>query len=342
MQNLNSIGENHVPVLLKETLEALKVDEIAHSKEALQGAPERSSGRRGRFIDATLGMGGHTEAIVKLGGRVLGIEQDPRSLEVAKTRLEEALLRSKKSFGGSETCPPPLDKHKNAAISRGSYTLVHGNFKDMGKIAKDYSFQDVDGILFDLGISSFQLEKERGFSYQDPEALLDMRADETSQEVRAADLLNALNEGQLREMFSEVMPFYESKILSERIIEARKTKKINSVGDLLSILGSLPGSKKSLNPATLPFLALRVKVNSELENLREGLPQSFRLLGKKGRLVVISFHSREDVIVKKFFKEKENEGLAEILTKKPIIPSSDESERNPRSKSAKMRVLEKK
>ena len=212
----------------------------------------------------------------------------------------------------------------------------------MGKIAKDYSFQDVDGILFDLGISSFQLEKERGFSYQDPEALLDMRADETSQEVRAADLLNALNEGQLREMFSEVMPFYESKILSERIIEARKTKKINSVGDLLSILGSLPGSKKSLNPATLPFLALRVKVNSELENLREGLPQSFRLLGKKGRLVVISFHSREDVIVKKFFKEKENEGLAEILTKKPIIPSSDESERNPRSKSAKMRVLEKK
>src|SRR3990172_3100181 len=134
MQNLNSIGENHVPVLLKETLEALKVDEIAHSKEALQGAPERSSGRRGRFIDATLGLGGHTQAIVKLGGHVLGIEQDSESLEVAKKKL-----------------------------------------RDLEKIAHENSFREVDGILFDLGISSYQLEKDRGFSFCDTDTSLDMR-----------------------------------------------------------------------------------------------------------------------------------------------------------------------
>ncbi len=319
MQISNRIGDNHEPVLLKETLKYLEVDKLAHSKKA-------------KFVDATLGMGGHTLAMVCLGGHVLGIEQDLKSLEVARNKLEKALRAGTPS--GLEACPPPSQ-------TRGSFTLFHGNFKDLEKIAREYEFRDVDGILFDLGISSYQLEGKGGFSYRDSGVFLDMRIDKDSQEVKAADLLNILNEGQLREMFSKVMPFYESKILSDRIVTERRVKKIETVSDFLAILDSLPGSKKSLHPATLPFLALRITVNSELENLEKALPQAFRLLGKNGRLQIISFHSEEDTIVKKFFKEKEKEGAAEIITEKPIIPDTSEVERNPRSKSAKMRVLEK-
>ena len=176
MKKLKEAKELHEPVLLNEVLEALRVKEIARSKKAC-------------YIDATVGLGGHTREIVKAGARVLGIEADLYSLEIARERLKEA-------------CPTlESDDH-----FQGSFILTHGNFIEIEKIAKDNGFESVEGILFDLGISSFQLEgKNAGFSFQDPLAPLDMRIDPVSNKVKASDLLKVLNETQLIELFTVVL-----------------------------------------------------------------------------------------------------------------------------------------
>lgn len=295
-------SEYHESVMVREVAEALHIQ------------------KGKKYIDATIGTGGYAVEVVKRGGIVLGIDLDEGMLEVAKVRLEEA-------------CSTLNQKVE------GCFKLVQGNFKDIEKIAKEASFNDVSGITLDLGVSNIHLTSgDRGFSFSNPDALLDMRIDKESQGVTGADLLNALREDQLRDMFVETMDFGSSKWLSRRILGKRETSPIKSVGDFLEVCRGLR-TKPGLNPATLPFLAVRIAVNSELSNLKEALPKAFELLGRDGRLVVVSFHSGEDRIVKDFFQSKI--GAAKILTDKPISPSQEEITKNPKARSAKMRVLEK-
>lgn len=295
----------HKPVLLEEVLEYLKV-------------------KKGeKYIDATAGGGGHTQAILKLGGKILAIDCDPEAVKAARDYLASA-------------CPP--GKHS-------FWRLVSGNFKDLKEIAKKEGFSEVAGILFDLGVSSYQLETEgRGFSFR-ADGPLDMRMD-PNLKVTAADLINGLNKGELNEIFSKFSQEHYSRRLAEAICQSRRLRPIRTTGELVAVIEkALPGKakrKRKIHPATRVFQALRIVVNDELNNLKEALPQAQDLLKPKGRLAIISFHSGEDRIVKQFFKDKENINQLRIITKKPIRPTLEEIKENPRSRSAKLRVAEKK
>lgn len=295
-------NEYHTPVLLKETLEFLKIK------------------KSGRYIDATLGGGGHSEAILKAGGEVLGIDCDPEALEFTRKRLIQA-------------CP----------LGAFRWILIKGNFVNLAEIAKQANFEKVDGILFDLGVSSYQLETpSRGFSFNS-EADLDMRMN-PELKVTAADLINGLNEGELNELFTKLGEEHYSRRIARAVCIARKLKSIKTCSELADIvLKCVPPASNfdRIHPATRIFQALRIAVNDELNNLRLALPQAGELLNKEGRLVAITFHSLEDRIIKFFFKEKEKEGKFEILTPKPIVPSNLEIKINPRSRSGKLRVAEK-
>ena len=269
-----------------------------------------------KYIDATVGSGGHTLEILKKGGYVLGIELDPKMLAIAEERLKKY-------------------------IEKGECKLVNDNFVNIDTFARQNKWEPVDGILFDLGVTNIHLkDMARGFSFENSEADLDMRLNPKAQGVKASDLLNVLREDQLRDLFEVTLDPGAAKWISGRVIHRRASKPIAKVADILEICKGLKTGKTSLNKATLPFLALRIAVNSELTNLEEALPKAFNLLVKGGRLVVISFHSKEDAIVKNFFKEKVEEG-AEILTFKPILVGETELNVNRRARSAKMRVLEK-
>jgi len=287
----------HESVLVKEVLEALHIK------------------KTGKYIDATLGNGGHTLEILKSGGEVLGIDLDPKMLGIAEKRLKDSGLTG--------------------------YKLVNGNFTNIERIANQNGFNPVDGILFDLGVTNLHLKDlERGFSFENSEALLDMRIDPESQGVKASDLLNVLREDQLTDLFNVTLDPGAAKWVTGRVIHARNEKTIMTVGDMLEICEGLKTGKTGLNSATLPFLALRIAVNSELSNLEEVLPKAFDLLASGGRLVVISFHSGEDTIVKNFFKEKVRLGATAITTK-PVLAGFEEIGTNRRARSAKMRVIQK-
>ena len=254
-------------------------------------------------IDATLGTGGHSLKLLESGVKILGIEFDPEILEIGKERLNNL-----------------------------NCIMVHGNFKDIDKIAYENGFNKVDGILFDLGVSNLQLMNEsRGFSFSNPNAIFDMRIDKENQEVTGAILLNVLRKDQLEKLFSKVLDLSSARWLTKRVLEKRETKPIGTVGDFLDICEGLRG-KARLNPATLPMLAVRIAVNSELENLKEVLPKAYDLLEIGGKLLVISFHSGEEEIVKNFSKE--------FLG--PIKPTMEEINRNPKARSAELFVLTKK
>jgi 16S rRNA (cytosine1402-N4)-methyltransferase len=296
----NRSSSFHQSVMVSEVLRGFKLDG-AHS----------NNGKR--IIDATLGLGGHTQAIVERGASVLGMDMDPSMLEDARNRLKDYR----------------------------SVNLVRGNFKDMAKIASVENFREVDGVLFDLGVSSPQLTSPtRGFSFAKNDADLDMRID-TSSALKASDLLNILRLDQLEDLFERILTKKESKTMALEVCEYRKEKPIATVGDFLAICKKVFGVKGKINPATRAFLALRIAVNSELENLEEGLAEAFSLLRKGGRILVVSFHSKEDVLVKNFFKSKENLGLGRVVSKKPIIPQESEVRQNPRARSAKLRIFEK-
>jgi 16S rRNA (cytosine1402-N4)-methyltransferase len=222
-----------------------------------------------------------------------------------------------------------------------SFKLINGNFTEIDEIAKRNDWTPVSGILFDLGVSNVHLKDfERGFSFENPEAELDMRLNPETQGVKASDLLNVLREDQLRVMFEVTLDPGAAKWITGRVIHSRLNAPIKSVKDMLEICQGLR-SKPGLNEATLPFLALRIAVNSELDNLKEVLPKAFGLLEKGGRLVVISFHSKEDEIVKDFYKEKSKADKAKIITFKPTKAGTEEIEENKRARSAKMRILQK-
>jgi len=267
----------HESVMVREVIENL------HIKKAC------------KYIDATVGTGGHTLEIIKAGGKVLGIEADPEMLAIAGKRL------------GTKA------------------KLILGNFINIDEIAEREGFEKVSGILFDLGVTNMHLTDDaRGFSFSNPDNPLDMRINPAAQGVKALDLVNVLRQDQLEELFGVTMEKGGARWLAKRVLERRPMSK---VGDFLQVCAGLRG-KPGISPATLPFLALRIAVNSELDNLREALPKAFSLLTKGGRMIVISFHSGEDRIVKKF-------GGGKI-----ILPSAEEIELNPRARSAKMRVIE--
>lgn len=291
----------HTPVLLKEVVEYLKIE------------------KGKKYIDATIGGGGQTIEIVKRGGIVLGIDVDQEAIGYLKEKLK----------------------------IWGRLTLVKGNFKDIDKIAQENGFENVSGVIFDLGVSSHQLEKpERGFSFQ-KEGPLDMRMDKDLA-VQAKDIIQVLTKGELYELFSKLGEESNARRISEFIVSARKIKPIETTEDLALIIESVYRMKKNASSAFARasadkkvFQALRIAVNDELNALKEALPKAVKLIEEKGRLLVISFHSLEDRIVKRSFNEFSQRGLGRIITKKPITATVEEINRNIRSRSAKLRVLEK-
>jgi len=291
----------HTPVLLEEVVENLKIE------------------KGKKYIDATLGGGGHTFEILRHGGKILGIDVDQEAIEYVEEKL----------------------KTQNSKLKTGKLTLARGNFADIDTIAQKHGFEQVSGVLLDIGVSSHQIDTpSRGFSFQ-ADGPLDMRMD-IRLGVKAADLVNALTKGELYELFSKLGEGRYARVISESIVSARAVKPIATTVELVVIIEkAIPGRFTEIHKATKAFQALRIAVNDELHSLEDALPKAVSLLESKGRLLVITFHSLEDRIVKNACKDFEKEGKGKIVTKKPIIPRDEEIEKNKRSRSAKLRVFEK-
>lgn len=273
-----------------------------------------------KYIDATLGGGGHAIEIIKHGGFVLGIDVDNDSINYVKENFSLEINKSK-------------------------LKIVKGNFLNIENIAKENEFQNITGIIFDLGVSSNQIDNpKRGFSYL-KSGPLDMRMDQELR-VKASDLVNLLGKEELIALFRRYGEEERARKLSEAIVEKRGVKAIENTDELVGILAHSYGFKnindfaKSKSSKKV-FQALRIAVNDELKILEKALNNAVELVSDNGRIVVISFHSLEDRIVKKEFIKFENEDLGKIITKKPILPSNLELKENNRSKSAKLRVFEK-
>jgi len=272
----------------------------------------------GLYVDCTLGAGGHTQAILeKTNGQVkiVGIDRDEEALSIAREQLCDY---------------------------REQLILIKDNFKKLPQILKERKIERVDGILYDLGVSSMQMDTpERGFSFRYL-APLDMRMD-TGQKLTASHLVNQLPERQLEDIFFKLGEERWARRVAKFIVQERRNHPLGTTGDLVEIIRrAIPSEvrrKRRIHFATKVFQALRIKVNAELENLRSGLEVSFDLLRKGGRICVISYHSLEDRIIKEEFKKREGEKI-NILTKKIIKPSFQEITANPRARSAKMRVAE--
>ena len=281
----------------------------------------------GSYIDGTLGGGGHALTLLQQaqpGGRLLGIDADPAALAAAGEILAGAGL------------PAP------------SYTLTHGNFAQIGALAAAAGFEAIDGLLLDLGVSSHQLDTaERGFSFSH-DGPLDMRLDPTGGET-AADLVASLEERELADLIFRYGEERLSRRIARRIVERRAQQPFTRTADLAATVARAVGrSNERIHPATRSFQALRIAVNGELASLELALPQAVELLAPGGRLAVISFHSLEDRIVKQFFRDESGYGGSmneriprlQIISKKPIEASDEETRNNPRSRSAKLRVAE--
>lgn len=299
----------HNPVMLNE---------IIHFLDVKKG---------GWYIDCNLGGGGHTEAILNAGGRVLGIDLDIDAI---------------KEVANNHNLKIDLDDTYFQAISE-NLILIQSNFSKISSISSKFlPGLSPLGILFDLGISSYQLETaSRGFSFQS-NGPLDMRMDR-SEEVTATDLVNGLYEKELADIFRKYGEESFSKPIARKIIEYRSQKKIETIDELVKIILSVKhvNQMKRIHPATKVFQALRIAVNDELNNLREILPKALEILQPGGKLAVISFHSLEDKIVKNFMKDEEEKCRVTILTQKPHVPTEEEIKYNPRSRSAKLRVAKK-
>jgi 16S rRNA (cytosine1402-N4)-methyltransferase len=264
------------------------------------------------YVDCNLGGGGHTAGILERSGRVIGIDLDP-----------DAIAEVRKNHGETE-----------------NLVLYQGNFSEINKAVGD---RKIAGVLFDLGVSTHQLEEaERGFSFNQ-EAVLDMRMDKTANQATAADLVNGLHEKELAELFWKLGEENWAKPIAKRIVQERAKQKIETTNQLAQIVLSVRhrGKNDRTHPATRIFQALRIAVNDELNNLKEALPKAFQVLEPGGRLVVISFHSLEDRIVKDFFREMSDNGQGVLISKKPLEPTENEVDKNPRARSAKLRILEK-
>lgn len=305
----------HVPVLPKEVLTYL--------------SPQKGE----VFLDGTVGMGGHSALIAeRIGseGTLIGVDQDPAALKIAG---------------------------ENLSFFKGKLILRLGNFRRLAEFLREEGILAVDGILFDLGVSSLQFDQgERGFSYRQ-DAPLDMRMDPTSGRS-AAELINEAGEDELAYIIREYSEERWAARIAKFIVKERSKKPILTTGQLVEIIkAAVPAGARRTgpHPARRTFQALRIAVNQELEALEEGLSAGVDYLAKGGRMVVISFHSLEDRIVKRVFRERSrscrcnpedpvcrcggDRKEVEILTLRPVTPSAEEIERNPRSRSAKLRAI---
>ncbi len=303
----------HEPVMVAESLEGLAVRP------------------GGRYIDATAGLGGHAEAVLEAaqpGGSLLGIDVDPQALAAAGERLAR--------FGSA-------------------VLLVRGHYRDLAAIAVEHGFERVEGVLFDLGVSSLQLAAPgRGFSFQRDEPL-DMRMDPGA-ELTAAVIVNEYGEGELAELLRRFGEEPRSRAIARAIVAARP---LHTTGELAGAVARVAGrgrERRTINPATLTFQALRIAVNQELEFLADALTAACDLLdGAGARLVVISFHSLEDRIVKDFLRRESQDCLCpprspgcvcghtatlRLVNRRVRRPSVAEVARNPRARSARLRVAE--
>lgn len=298
----------HIPVMAQETIDLLQVKKDCW------------------YIDCTLGGGGHTSKILEKGGKVLGLDLD--SDAITEVTQKHNLVLEK-------------DNNHLQAVSD-HLILYQSNFAVLSDAVKKFSLSPICGILFDLGVSTHQLETaERGFSFN-VDAPLDMRMSPYLT-VTAADLINALHEGEMTELFSKLGEEKFAKPIAKKIVETRQKKMIKTTNELAKIILSVRPRTKSdrTHPATRVFQALRIAVNDELNSLKITLPQALNILSPGGRIVVISFHSLEDRIVKHFFKDEHKNGSIKIITQKPITPKDMEVGKNPRARSGKLRAAEK-
>jgi 16S rRNA (cytosine1402-N4)-methyltransferase len=313
-EHLSIPGDEHIPVMAKEAL---------HFLQCRPG---------GIYVDSTVGLGGHSRAIleeIQPGGLLIGVDRDKESLEKAQVRL--------KPFGNG-------------------VRLFHDNFKNLPLILNNLGSKPVDGILLDLGVSSYQLlSQDRGFSFQS-DAVLDMRMDRT-QQWNAADLVNNLPEKELADIIYRYGEERLSRRIAAAIVQERVKTPITRCAQLAAIISRLfkVRGHQGIHPATRTFQALRIAVNEELEGLEEFLSEAFTFLKPGSRIVVIAFHSLEDRIVKRAFRKLAGQCvcdappelcrcprqmLARLLTPRPVKPGPEELEANPRARSARLRALE--
>ena len=308
------MAAQHVPVLVAETLDLL--------------APERRPG--GWFVDATVGLGGHAEALLQRApeARLLGLDRDPQALERAAERL---------------------------AVFDDRVRFEHANFEDLEAVLGRLGIGPVAGMLADLGVSSLQLDTgERGFSFRF-DGPLDMRMGLA--DITAADLVNESSEGELETIFRDYGEELQARRIARAIVRARTEAPLTTTGQLKQLIdrakgGRRPGTREGrVDPATRVFQALRIAVNRELAGLEGMIEQAVRMLEDDGRLVVISYHSLEDRIVKNTLRDlargeidqvtgrpRSESQLIEVLTRKPLRPSEEEVAFNPRSRSARLRA----
>jgi 16S rRNA (cytosine1402-N4)-methyltransferase len=300
----------HIPVLFQAALDGLKVRP------------------GGRYIDATVGGGGHAAGILAAmspDGRLLGLDQDPAAIETARTHL---------------------------SAYAGRVVLVHSSFTHLAEVAEAYSFVPADGVLFDLGLSSFQLaDPTRGFAFM-ADGPLDMRFDPTKGGLTAATLVNRLSPEEMAALLYRYGEERHARRIAEAIVAARP---LHTTKELTSVVEQVAERRGRIHPATRTFQALRIAVNEEMDALEAALPQAVEILAVGGRLAVISFHSLEDRVVKRFLRREsrdcicppelpictcDHRATVRLITRKPIRPVADEIAANPRARSARLRVAE--
>lgn len=306
----------HQSVLLYETVDSLNVKP------------------NGIYVDGTLGGGGHAlEVCRRLGeaGRLIGIDQDADAIKAATARLEEFKDR---------------------------VTIVRSNYAEIGKVFQDLKIEKADGIYLDLGVSSYQLDTpDRGFTYREEDAPLDMRMDQRKEKT-AADIINTYSEQELYRIIRDYGEDRFAKNIAKHIVRARQEKAITTTGQLNEIIrAAIPAKVRATggHPSKRTYQAIRIELNEELEVLNQAMDAMIDRLNPGGRLSIITFHSLEDRMVKTRFKTNENpcicppdfpvcmcnrKSKGRVITRKPVLPSKEELEHNPRSKSAKLRVFE--
>src|SRR5437763_306218 len=313
---MGGMGAPHRPVLLRETIELL------------------GAYRGGLFVDGTLGLGGHSEAILEasLNARVIGIDRDGEALKLASERL--------KRFGYR-------------------FRAFHANFREIARVVEETNEQEVNGVLVDLGVSSLQFDTaQRGFSFRQ-DAPLDMRMDAGGDEGTAAELLKRLPEEEIARIIFEYGEERRSRRIARWIVERRERgEPIGTTKELADLVARAVGTKRTdkIHPATRTFQALRIAVNRELEGLGEFVETAIDLLEPNGRFVAISFHSLEDRIIKQALRRLSGQcqcssrapvcscgarRAVEILTRRPVVPDEREVIENPRARSAKLRACRK-
>ena len=291
----------HIPVFLKEVLEIFN---------PLQGQ---------NFVDCNFGQGGHSFAILEKtapNGKLLGFD-------LSKAQIEE-------------------NKKVKEYIQNKRLIIVNENFINLEKIVKEKDFKNIDGVLFDLGFSSWHLDSSgKGFSFLKDEPL-DMRYDPERQQLTAAEIVNSWTPNDIFEILKNYGEERYARFITNKIKEERKKKKIYRTKDLVEVIGmavSRMYKKQKIHYATRTFQALRIAVNDELNNLEIAIPQALKIIKKNGILIIISFHSLEDRIVKNCFRNESKKGNIQLLFKKPLVPTTDEIRVNPRARSAKLRAI---